>query len=248
MNFLFRQILLTLWLVLAAISPAFAFELIPISRVFAPAGSGSTQSYRIVNDKDEPIAVEISVVTRSMDLEGKESYTNAEDDFLIYPSQIILEGGQTQAVRVTWLGEPNPERELTYRLLAEQLPIEILQETEEKPEQRKGQIKVLLRYLGSIYIRPENVEPEVVLDRLQWQSTEDGKNELAITLHNQGTARAVLKNFALQLTVSGEKIELLPEQLENISNEVILSGNKRRFTIPWSSELPVGEIEGSFDF
>jgi fimbrial chaperone protein len=243
-----RYILLSLFLVLLGVPPAFAFKLLPISREFTPTGTGATQSYQVVNDSDERLAVEISMVKRQMDLAGKESYQEADDDFLVYPPQILLEPQKTQTVRVTWLGDPKPEKELAYRIVAEQLPIDL-----DKPKENQtkpiGQIKVLLRYLGSVYIEPANVKPDVVLEAAVPQKGTNAADQLAITLNNQGSARAILKSLKLSLTsAQGTAVTLQPEQLKGMNNEVILAGNKRQFVIPWPTGLAVGPVTAKFEF
>lgn len=246
MRLFFKRILLSFFLVLLGVQPAFAFKLLPISRTFAPAGSGATQSYQVVNDSDERLAVQVSIVQRQMDLAGKENYQSADEDFLIYPPQILLEPQKTQTVRVTWLGDPQPTKELAYRIIAEQLPINL-----EKPHANQikpvGAVKVLLRYLGSLYIRPANVQPHVVLEGAELQKGTNG-NELAISFNNRGTARAVLKNLKLHLIGQGKTVDLQPEQLKEINNTVILAGNKRRFVMPWPNSLPVGAVTAKFEF
>ncbi|MEY2978723.1 MAG: molecular chaperone [Prochlorotrichaceae cyanobacterium] len=169
MKISFASLLLSFAIALTATVPAEAFKLIPISRVFTPAGSGATQSYEIVNDGEEPIAVEISVVERNVALDGRESYAPADEEFLVYPPQMILNPNQTQVVRVTWLGDPQPLQELAYRLIAEQLPIELVQSAATSTTQPTGAVQVALRYAGSIFIRPNNVAADVVLDGVQSQ-------------------------------------------------------------------------------
>lgn len=247
MKLSFRRILLSFFLVLLGVQPAFAFKLLPISRTFAPTGSAATQSYQVVNDSDERLAVQISTVKRQMDLAGKESYQPADDDFLVYPPQILLEPQKTQTVRVTWLGDPQPAKELAYRIIAEQMPIN-LEKPKDNQTQPVGQVKVLLRYLGSIYIRPANVKPDVVLETAEPQKATNSTNELAISFNNRGTARAVLKNLKLHLTGQGKTVDLQPEQLKEINNAVILAGNKRRFVMPWPNNLPVGSVTAKFEF
>ena len=65
-----------LFIILSGISPALAFKLEPISRVFEPAGAGATQSYQVINDSAEQIAVELSIAERKISLEGQESIPN----------------------------------------------------------------------------------------------------------------------------------------------------------------------------
>jgi len=250
MRLSFQRILLSLFLVLLGVQPAFAFKLLPMSREFAPVGSGATQSYEVINDSNERLAVEISIVKRQMNLAGEESYQEADDDFLVYPPQILLEPQKTQTVRVTWLGNPNPAKELTYRIIAQQLPVN-LEKPKDNQTQAVGQVKLLLRYLGSLYIRPANVKPDLVLETAELQKGTNGINELAISFYNRGTARAALKNLKLNLTSAsgqGATVALQPEQLEGMNNAVILAGNKRRFVMPWPNNLPVGSVTATFEF
>lgn len=236
------------FIILSGISPALAFKLEPISRVFEPAGAGATQSYEVINDSAEQIAVELSMAERKISLEGQETTESADDDFLVYPSQIVLPPQGVQSVRVTWLGNPNPEKELAYRIIAEQLPINLKQPEESQAETISGAIKVMFRYIGSVYIRPKNAESKVVLNGITHEKGTDGNDRLVITFDNQGTRRAVLSELNLNLTSQGSQLTLKPEQLEGVNNGVILAGNQRRFSMPWPQQLPIGEVTGTFTF
>lgn len=237
-----------LFIILSGISPALAFKLDPISRVFEPAGAGATQSYQVINDSAEQIAVELSMAERKISLEGQETTESADDDFLVYPSQIVLPPQGVQSVRVTWLGNPNPEKELAYRIIAEQLPINLNNPEESQAETTSGGVKVMFRYMGSVYIRPKNAESKVVLNGITHEKGTDGNDRLVITFDNQGTRRAVLSELNLNLTSQGSQLTLKPEQLEGVNNGVILAGNQRRFSIPWPQQLPIGEVTGTFTF
>lgn len=237
-----------LFIILSGISPALAFKLDPISRVFEPAGAGATQSYEVINDSAEQIAVELSMAERKISLEGQETTESADDDFLVYPSQIVLPPQGVQSVRVTWLGNPNPEKELAYRIIAEQLPINLNNPEESQAETTSGAVKVMFRYIGSVYIRPKNAESKVVLNGITHEKGTDGNDRLVITFDNQGTRRAVLSELNLNLTSQGSQLTLKPEQLEGVNNGVILAGNQRRFSIPWPQQLPIGEVTGTFTF
>lgn len=239
---------LVVFLLISTISPALAFKLDPISRVFDPAGTGATQSYQVVNDTPEQIAVEISMVERKINLEGQETTEKADDDFLVYPSQIVLPPGGVQSVRVTWLGNPNPEKELAYRIVAEQLPINLKKPVQSEPQTTTGAVKVMFRYLGSVYIRPKNAQSKVVVGNVNHEKGTDGSDRLAITFDNQGTRRAILSDLNLNLTSGRTQITLKPEQLEGVNNGAILAGNQRRFVIPWPQQLPVGPVTATLTF
>lgn len=61
----------------------------------------------------------------SVDEDGKESLIQAEDDFLIFPPQLILKAGKTQAIRVKYIGEPTIEQSAPYRISIKQIPIDL---------------------------------------------------------------------------------------------------------------------------
>lgn len=233
------------------VNPALAFQLLPMSQTFAPSGAGSTKTYRVVNSKETPIAVEVSVVKREVNLLGEETLTPADEDFVVYPPQMILEPQSSQTVRVTWLGETAPESELSYRFIAEQLPVELNAVDESDAPlsaSTTGAVQVLLRYAGSLYIRPDGVQPDLQLKTVELERDEVGKKWLAIDLENQGTARQLLKNFNLEITSNQSSISLTEEQLEPMLNHSVLAQKSRRFLIPWPAELPEGKVSGKLNF
>lgn len=246
MKSVLRRSFLVLFLVLLGVQPALAFKLLPISRTFAPAGAGATQSYQVVNDTSERLAVTVSVVERQMDITGKENLKPADDDFMIYPPQILLEPNQTQTVRVSWVGDPNPAQELSYRLVAEQLPVD-LDKPQSQVKKPVGQVRVLMRYLGSLYIRPSNVQADLLLETVESVSDGKGTEKLAVSFHNRGKAHILLKKLRLQLQSQGQTVNLQAEQLGEMNGANILAGNKRRFMIARPAGLPPGPVKATFE-
>jgi fimbrial chaperone protein len=84
------------------------FKLEPIQVEFTPSGSLATQSFLFTSTGDKPVAIQLGMVTRESSLDGTEINTDADDQFLIYPPQLVIPPGEQQAVRVTWLGDPKP--------------------------------------------------------------------------------------------------------------------------------------------
>lgn len=230
---------------LCGLSPlsAQALELVPISREFRPSGAGAVQSYEVVNRDAHPVAVEISVVTRALDLEGSETSQSAEDEFLIYPPQIVVPAGARQTVRVTWLGNPTPEKELAYRLVVEQVSIARYKPKAAGGAPVVGAVEVLLNYRGSLYVRPEGSRPSLALESTQVDRSSPARPTLAVTLHNRGSARAVLKEYRLQVKRRGEgpavSIDLDSVKLKS---SVVLADGRRRLVFPWPHGFEPGEV------
>ena len=118
--------------------PASAFRFIPFIAEFEPSGSGANRTYTVENTSDNRIAVEISVYKRGMNLDGTDRLQDADDDFIVYPTQVVLEPNRKQAIRVQFIGEPAPDRELAYRIVAEQLPVELDIEPASRGRLRRG--------------------------------------------------------------------------------------------------------------
>ncbi len=224
---------------------ALCFQILPMSQTFSPSGSGSTQSYEISNSKDEPIAIEVSVVKRLVDANGEETQIPAEEDFVIYPPQVLLGPQSKQTVRVTWVGDQDPSQELSFRLVVEQLPVplEVKKEGSLPPSRAVAAFQVMLRYANSLYIRPSHAKSDVLLQSVSMERDNAGK-WLQVHIKNQGTAHQTLELPKIQLTSSNRSIILEGEVLEPINRRTILAGGERRFRIPWPTELPEGEVTG----
>lgn len=235
----------TLLLALLIAPSALAFTLTPMNASFDPEGPGATQSFILENDNADKIPIQISMTKRVTDENGNETNPEADDEFTVYPPQLILGPKERRTIRVTWLGAKKPDHELAYRIVAEQLPVET-----EKPPSKKGvRINMLLKYVGAVYIIPKEAKPGVKLVQAS-ASTSDPKR-ISILFENSGTAHLLLKGLHLTLETT-KKVILKPEELKDISGQNILAGARRKFTIQWPSSLPKydsasGPLKASFE-
>lgn len=228
---------------LAALSHGHAFKLSPITKEFTPDGRGSSQAFQLENDSDQTVAVQVSMLTREMQLDGSEINLPADDDFAVFPSQILLRAGQVQTVRVQWAGTDNPPQELSYRILAEQLPVNFTREPAVG-----AKINVVIRYLGSVYIVPPGAKSDVAIESVVPTEGQNNEALLEVTFHNRGTAHTILRDLKLTLKVDATTVELDSKALSGIAGENLLAGAKRRFVLPRPAELPEGPVEVDFHF
>jgi fimbrial chaperone protein len=225
---------------LAGVSPAAAFRLVPFSATFTPSGSGATQSFRVDNDGDQPVAVQISIEHREMAPDGKEKLTDAEDEFAVIPAQIVLLPKQGQTVRVQWLGDAQLKTEGAYRIIAEQLPVPVA-----LPPGANAQISMVVRYEGTIYVTPPGLKPDLVLNGVE-PAAGAGAPMLAVTVENRGGAHALLGDLTLALKgQNGAAVTLNDAQLKGMVGENVLAGHTRRFVVPWPAGLPQGPVQAT---
>jgi len=83
-----------------AIQSAYAQRVQPMVFELEPLGKGSTESIRLENNKQRPITVEMNASKIVLDEFGKETNIPADEDFLIYPPQTIVQPGKTQIIKV----------------------------------------------------------------------------------------------------------------------------------------------------
>lgn len=234
--------ILTLVLILfVSLSGIGAFQLEPIIQDFYPSGVNSRRNFQLINPGENPVAVKVSMVYRDMDLYGTETLTDASDLFFVYPSQVIIQPQSTQTVRVQWLGNPEVSIEQSFRIIAEQLPINMNQE-------RSG-VNILIAYHGSIYVVPDTFSFGIDVVSLAKHRDEQGNDILQIELVNTGNTHAILRNPVIEITnsstITKNKITLTADKLEGLANMNILAGSNRVFSVPWPEGLLNGNLNAT---
>jgi fimbrial chaperone protein len=239
MRFVLFLFILQLFFVLL---PVKAFQLKPITMDFDPSGEGATRSFTVTNEGGDPIAVQMTITTRKVALNGEEVRDEVED-FIIYPAQLVLLPGEVQIIRVTWAGDSDPKKELAYRIIGEQLPIDL----DEKAaiDESEGHFNILMRYIGAIYVVPPSVKAQLVVDTVEELKDEGGGNIIALTVQNIGTKHIMLNEYDITLKgkQNGERLILSKEHIPNLGQANMLTGIKRRFMIAWPEGFPKGPVE-----
>lgn len=235
----------------AAVHPQAArasFEINPITMSLAPAGAKAVGSYSVTNTSDHKVPVQLFIVRREPDLEGKELYKEVketDDEFQIYPSQLILSPGEKRTVRVTWQGTSNVKNELSYRMISEELPFEV-EDPSKSSKKFSAKVRIASRYIGSIYITPTGAQPNLVAKA---EPAQGATKQLHLDVENTGSAHLVLQKVKVKLTSVASKIEseISGDELKAFYNQNVLAGKTRRFTMPWPKNLPVGPVKVSFE-
>lgn len=222
-------------------TPAAALSLIPIAQDFEPSGRGATQTFRLENDTDKEIAVAVRVTTREIAIDGQE--TNEEtDDFLVFPRNALIGPRQSQTVRVQWRGPSAPAKELAYRIIAEQLPIKA------DPDPNARAIQIVVRYVGSLYVGPSDMRPDLRVDSVRAATDIGGRQMLELVLQNHGRAHTLIDQPRLRVSAGGTTHTLDAAALDALQGENVLAGSRRRFLIPWPSDLPFEKPSAEFDY
>jgi fimbrial chaperone protein len=234
-------------LALAWAADAQAFTFTPMSVSFDAAGPGSTRSFQVENDSDVSIAVEVSMAARQITLDGDEKQLKTPETdakFLVYPPQLVLKPKEKRTVRVTWKGEPVVTTELPYRIVAEQLPVD----TEKKKTNETAVIKMLLKYVGAVYITPAGATSEIHAQGAPHAGGAKGaKPKLALEIQNRGKAHEVLAPSKVRLKSGARSVELSETELNLVRGQNLLPGATRRVLLAWPKGFPPGPVQVSFE-
>ncbi len=211
---------------LLASVPAAAFKMSPIEVTLTPTGRGATGSVVLQNASQTPAAVELTAFHRTMTQDGADTLTPAQDSILIIPSQVILMPGNEQAVRLQWLGG-RLKSEKAFRIIAEQLPIDL-----EDGQRDGGRMRLLVRYVASLYVRPDGTAPRLRVENAAISGAGQAA-ELHFEVTNRGDARVALGNLTLKATRRGKPVlTLTPDDIGDVSGSVVLAEHTRIFRIP----------------
>jgi len=217
-----------------------AFRLYPMSRDFSPSGSGMIQNFSLENDTDDVAAIKIHIAERVVDQFGEEDLSLVSDDFGIYPSQVILKPRSTQKIRIQWLGEKTVGKELHYRIVAEQLPVNLKKET------GGTSLTFLMKFVGTLYVIPQN-DPRPSVEVKSIRPSAD-KRQLIVEIVNNGSLKMMMDHFELELESSGKKAKLPGEDLDGLYKENLLSGDSRIIKVKTPPGLDIINVNGKVLF
>jgi fimbrial chaperone protein len=243
MRYLVRQFLITTILVVIGFSTVHGLSLEPLSHVFGTSAAARVHTYRVRNTQDREIAVRIQVTTRDHDADGREVREDAADQWLVFPSRMTLAPGQTQAVRVQYTVAGGLEREKAFRIIAEQVPVNI-----SEGDRRSG-INVLFRYEGSMYVRPGQFAPDILLVEAERRFADGNFVGILVRFENRGTTHAILNNLVLHFTLTGaggrtaETLDVGEDDLAVLGGRNLLAGRVLEEVVP----LPAVWSQGDFD-
>ena len=220
-----------IFLAFSFLSPTLsAFGLKPLFTTLSPSGAGAESVFRVTNTGDSPIAVQFGTTTREQRVDGTESQKTADDSFMIYPPQAVIAPNKTQKVRVQWLGKQNPSKELAYRFVAEQVPVNLSKD-------KSTGVQMVMTVVGSIYIKPKGVTPKLSVSNLRRSG-----DKLAFSVKNSGTMHALLENLKIDLSNKQQQtVQLGGKQVAEVEGKNILAGAQRDFSIAYPANANIDE-------
>jgi len=218
-----------------------------------PIGGGE---YATKPPTSRPVAVEISLLPREVDSNGTVFFPSGKttNDFLVFPSQIVMFPGEIQKVQIQWVGNSIPIQEVAYGLIAAQLPVKL----DINPDTLKtavAMIEVLTRYEGVLMIRPGNVKPETVVDTCYFHDDSSG-TQMVLWIKNKGSGMQRLNDITVSVTPYSKnnklefssRVQFQPEISNKLTKQSLFPGQRRRLIFAWPKNVPVGRVAAGISF
>lgn len=227
-------------------APVMALKLLPFKAAIVVSSTAvqpgaAVQLFRLENNTNGAVAVEVYAETWDMDETGAEKNQSARDLFNIFPAQLVLPPRESRAVRVVWRGAA-PDVEKPFRLVAAQLPVDL----KDSGDAAHG-VRFLLRFKAALYIRPHgDLKSDIRIEKSEMLP--DGK--LKLSLHNRGNAHAILRGPVVTVQMKDGRKEILSaDVLKGVEGENIHAGARRVFVVPvpWGNQAVVTGADLRYD-
>jgi len=224
-------------ILLAAAQAVYAgFTIDPPILVFK-ANSGDRVGWvEVANDDKTPIAVELSVHKRILDLNGElvQDSLLPSNDFMVYPSQILLYPGDKAKAQIVLKSKEKISADKAYILYAREVPFDF---PREELFQKKLEVGLSMKIAYQTIIALETNK----LGSLAFVSSKALDNGyVEVIAENKGSGRFPTIN--LYLTAGGKKIT----EFTGKGNS-IMPGQKRRFTFKHNKPLTAKDFSWGTD-
>ena len=152
-----------------------------------------TDVLTLTNAQDEPVVVQVHVVAWSQ--QNGEERLDETRELLATPPVLQIPASSDQIVRVALRREADPTRELTYRVIFEEVP-------QAAPANFNG-LRVALRISVPVFVAPAHGKGT---SEILWAAHPGADGELDVVASNKGTGHLQVTDFALQAGTSSQTV------------------------------------------
>jgi fimbrial chaperone protein len=221
-------------------SAAEARRVSPMVIDLEPAGRNAVGRIEITNPADTEFPVEIGLFRGEISEAGELALTPADDDFLVFPAQVIVPARSQQVVRVQYLGSGELDQSAIYYAAIRQVPVAFT------PGQ--SQLQVVVNFNVLVNVVPEESRAEPVVESTR-PVTRDGRQGLEVKVTNRGTRYFTAGTHPWEVRGRGEDgteldMRRTPEEMaREIGVGVVAPGRSRLFFVPTDKLLVEGSVQ-----
>lgn len=189
---------------------ASTFNISPIRAELAPAHR--TEVLTLSNADDDAVVVQVRVVAWSQ--RNGEEQLDATRGLLVTPPVLQIPARGEQIVRIALRRETDPQQELTYRVIFEEVP-------QAAPADFTG-LRVALRLSIPVFVSPAHGK---ATSQVTWDVHALADGELEVAATNHGSAHLQISGFDMQLPDRADV-------LHGTTSKYVLPGSRMSWKLP----------------
>jgi fimbrial chaperone protein len=215
-----RSSVLLACLFAAGSAHASTFNISPIRAELSTAHR--TEVLTMMNADDRPVVVQIHVVAWSQ--QNGEEQLDETRELLATPPVLQIPANGEQIVRVALRRDADPGRELTYRVIFEEVP-------QAAPKDFSG-LQIALRLSVPVFVAPAHgkASPDV-----SWESRWLPSGQLEVAATNHGNGHLQVTDFGVQLPGNASAVR-------GVTTKYVLPGSRMSWILP---SAPDGKATGT---
>lgn len=208
----------------------FSMQMSPMEAEFV-IGDDQMVEFNLQNGFSYPVAMKVGIYNRDPDHYGNEGkYREVGSDIfeIVKPNIILMAKGDSKGrdrktFRIYLKKKLQIKKEQAYRIIAEQVPVDL-----DKSSKNKSKVRFLARFVGALYLTPKKSEPIFKVKDVSFK-----RGVVQFSVENNGTRRNFIED--LKIIFSGKNgaqnfsKTFSGDELINIYHHTILAGRKRIF-------------------
>jgi P pilus assembly chaperone PapD len=199
-------------------APAWAHEVTPMRVFLAPHAGQSSAVVTVANSRTDPLPFEVRVLRRDVAPDGAQTFTQADDQFAVFPPQALVAPQQSQAIRFQYIGDPALAQSAAYVLQVKEVPV--------LPEGFSGVITVY-DFGVAVYVQAPNARADIAVSAVEREG-----DDVRFSVVNSGSDYAFLAQRVVTVSAGGQQRALDPETVaEQIENPILPPNSTRHFSL-----------------
>jgi P pilus assembly chaperone PapD len=205
-----------------------AFTIDPAVVTFLANKGEKTAFVEIVHTGGDPAAIQLSVLERQLDIDGKliEEGLPKSSDFILHPAQVILYPKERITVQIQYKGKGSISADKAYALFSQEVPIDVRREDEGV----NMSVRMLTKYYTVIALETGKPGKLVFVS-----SKEIGGRKIEVLAENRGVGRVKMDSF--NIVVDEKAVNVITGK-----GNSIMPGQTRRFTFEWPRAVTIREV------
>jgi fimbrial chaperone protein len=236
-----NAVALTMGLLVASVIPALSMTVSPLVLEMSTGGPSNKASVRVTNDGPQPLPVEVLVFKLEVGEHGEAKTSPAPNDFIIFPSQTMVQPGASQTVRIQWAGRADIPTSQSYIIAINQVPV--------KFADTKSGVNMVFNFSIVANVAAPGSSSALTLKNVSIALDEKGVPRPAITVANSGKRHASLGNATLALTGENFDLKISASRLRDMFGVgLVQPGKQRTFLLSVPVPENIRALKGTLDY